>query len=249
MLAGTKFCTCGPICRMSLALVPTKNSHLNWDEIHSYSKQENEIRPLILHAWADTRCLFMLQSSIFCTHAHVAPSEPPQNISGTFINSTSIRVSWTPPPISSHNGMIRHYIIRYSEANDDSSIQTMNTSDLSIEIGGLGKFTEYEVSVSAVTVREGPFNSIVVRTDSDGKWCCCLWLYSWKLWWALNLAKWLSVEHHISNFKLDGLNTYPIGVYTWWVCLILQSLLNPPNFQIKNFAKVFLLYDKGQDWS
>ena len=104
-----------------------------------------------------------------CTRTPVAPSEPPQNINGTFINSTSIQVSWTPPPISSHNGIIRHYIIRYSEVNDDSSVQTMNTSDRSIEIGGLGKFTEYEVNVSAVTVREGPFNSIVVRTDSDGK--------------------------------------------------------------------------------
>lgn len=104
-----------------------------------------------------------------CTRTHAAPSEPPQNVSGTFINSTSIRVTWAPPPISSHNGIIRHYIIRYSPVNNPSDVQTLNTSGLSIEIGGLERYTEYEVRVSAVTVEEGLADFDVVRTDSDGK--------------------------------------------------------------------------------
>ena len=45
----------------------------------------------------------------------------------------------------------------------------MNTSDLSVEIADLEKYTEYEVRVSAVTVEEGPSASDIVRTDSDGK--------------------------------------------------------------------------------
>ena len=106
---------------------------------------------------------------IIRTRTHAAPSEPPQNISGTFINSTSIIVTWAPPPISSHNGMIRHYILRYSLVTDLSDVQSVNTSGLSVVIGGLERYTEYEVSVSAVTVEEGVSNSVIVRTDSDGK--------------------------------------------------------------------------------
>lgn len=106
---------------------------------------------------------------IICTCTHAAPSEPPQNVSGTFINSTSIIVTWAPPPVSSHNGIIRHYIIRYSLVTDSSDVQSVNTSELSIMIGDLERYTEYMVSVSAVTVEEGVSSLVIVRTDSDGK--------------------------------------------------------------------------------
>ena len=45
----------------------------------------------------------------------------------------------------------------------------MNTSDLSVIIGGLEIYTEYNVTVSAVTILEGPSASMIVRTDSDGE--------------------------------------------------------------------------------
>ena len=94
--------------------------------------------------------------------------EKPQNITGAFVNSTSISVSWAPPPDDGHNGIIRRYIIRYSQV-DRSGSATVSTTDLSVVIGGLDEYTLYEVNVSAVTVEEGQSNTVLVRTDSDGE--------------------------------------------------------------------------------
>ena len=47
-------------------------------------------------------------------------------------------------------------------------ITTDSTTGLSIDITGLDEYTLYEVNVSAVTIGEGPSDSVQVRTDSDG---------------------------------------------------------------------------------
>ena len=98
-------------------------------------------------------------------YLRTAPDEPPQITDGSFVNSTSIQVSWEPLLEENLNGMLRNYIIRIN----DSVSQNMTTNDLSITIAGLDKYTLYEVQVSAVTVAEGPSASVLVRTDSDGK--------------------------------------------------------------------------------
>ena len=104
----------------------------------------------------------------YCTYA--APSEPPQNVVGSFINSTSLLVNWTTPTETSHNGIIRNYIIRYSRSEMvDSDVLTVNSIGLSVVIVDLDEYTLYNVSVSAVTVADGPPASIQVRTDSDGE--------------------------------------------------------------------------------
>ena len=96
-----------------------------------------------------------------------APSGAPQNLTGIFINSTSLRITWAPPLPSHQNGIIRGYNVSYIiSAGEEESIFVRDTS---VELAGLEKFTFYNVSVQAFTVGSGPIDFTVVRTDSDGE--------------------------------------------------------------------------------
>ena len=67
------------------------------------------------------------------------------------INSTALNVSFSPP--SRPNGMIVRYEISYVPTSDSSSGNTdiVQSSEEEVIIGGLEPFTEYNVSVVAVT--------------------------------------------------------------------------------------------------
>ena len=94
-----------------------------------------------------------------------APSGPPENLIGEFINSTSLRITWDPPLPNDQNGVIRGYNVSYNVSADESIFVRGTT----VELGGLQKFTFYNVSVQAFTVGSGPIDSTVVQTDSDGE--------------------------------------------------------------------------------
>ena len=94
-----------------------------------------------------------------------APSGPPQNLTGEFINSTSLRITWDPPLPNDQNGVIRGYNVSYNISADESIFVRGTT----VELAGLQKFTFYNVSVQAFTVGSGPIDSTVVQTDSDGE--------------------------------------------------------------------------------
>ena len=103
-----------------------------------------------------------------------APSGPPQNLTGVFINSTSLRITWAPPLLSDQNGVIRGYNVSYNiSAGEDESIFV---DDTSVELVGLEKFTFYNVSVQAFTVGSGPIGFTVVQTDSDGEFINGRWI-------------------------------------------------------------------------
>ena len=96
-----------------------------------------------------------------------APSGPPENLMGEFINSTSLLITWNPPLTNDQNGVIRGYNVSYNvSAGGEESIFVRDTT---VELAGLQKFTFYNVSVQAFTVGSGPIDSTVVQTDSDGE--------------------------------------------------------------------------------
>lgn len=91
------------------------------------------------------------------------------------VGSTTIRVSWVPPPADSRNGVITQYSVAY-EAVDGEDRERHVVSDISREhsswdLVGLEKWTEYRVWVRAHTdVGPGPESSpVLVRTDEDGR--------------------------------------------------------------------------------
>ncbi|XP_041117793.1 receptor-type tyrosine-protein phosphatase delta-like isoform X6 [Polyodon spathula] len=101
------------------------------------------------------------------------PLAPPQDIKCTSPSSTSILVSWLPPPVELQNGIITKYSIQYV-AIEGEDTNPHQISDLSPEtsqylLEELEKWTEYRVTVSAHTeVGPGPESlPQLIRTDED----------------------------------------------------------------------------------
>ncbi|XP_039623041.1 LOW QUALITY PROTEIN: receptor-type tyrosine-protein phosphatase S [Polypterus senegalus] len=101
------------------------------------------------------------------------PSAPPQDIKCSSSSSTTIRVSWKPPPAEHQNGLLTRYSVRY-QALDGEGTSVKEVKDISpfineIFLEGLEKWTEYRVSMVAYTeVGPGPESApIIVRTDED----------------------------------------------------------------------------------
>ena len=97
-----------------------------------------------------------------------APSAAPLNVTGVFTDSTSLRITWSPPPFPDQNGEIEAYNVTYQRT--DGINFTTSTIDSFILIPGLRPFTNYSVKVAAFTVYIGPFSEpITVMTDSDSE--------------------------------------------------------------------------------
>ncbi|KAM9675413.1 receptor-type tyrosine-protein phosphatase delta isoform 7-T7 [Dama dama] len=101
------------------------------------------------------------------------PSAPPQDVSCTSPSSTSILVSWQPPPVDKQNGIITEYSIKYTavDGEDDKPHEILgipsDTTKYLLE--QLEKWTEYRITVTAHTdVGPGPESlSVLIRTDED----------------------------------------------------------------------------------
>ncbi|KAJ6659452.1 hypothetical protein lerEdw1_018686 [Lerista edwardsae] len=105
--------------------------------------------------------------------AQSTPSAPPQEVKCVSTSSTTIRVSWVPPPAQSRNGVITQYSIAYQAVEGEDStkhvVEGIGHEHSSWEISNLEKWTEYKVWVRAHTdVGPGPESIPVrVRTDED----------------------------------------------------------------------------------
>ncbi|XP_043371461.1 receptor-type tyrosine-protein phosphatase delta isoform X32 [Dermochelys coriacea] len=101
------------------------------------------------------------------------PSAPPQDISCTSPSSTSILVSWQPPPVEKQNGIITEYSIKYigidGEDGKPQEILGIASDTTQYLLEQLEKWTEYRISVTAHTdVGPGPESlSVLIRTDED----------------------------------------------------------------------------------
>ncbi|NXU16882.1 PTPRD phosphatase, partial [Pardalotus punctatus] len=101
------------------------------------------------------------------------PSAPPQDISCTSPSSTSILVSWKPPPVEKQNGIITAYSIKYIgiDGEDVKPHEILGISSDSTQylLEQLEKWTEYRISMTAHTdVGPGPESlAVLIRTDED----------------------------------------------------------------------------------
>jgi len=97
------------------------------------------------------------------------------------VNTSSVLVTWRPPPARQRNGIITGYRILYasewaqqqdlsSDPPRDATTMMMTGSDRSCVISGLATWTVYRIWVSAFTrAGEGPHSDvIVVQTDEGG---------------------------------------------------------------------------------
>ena len=127
----------------------------------------------------------MTFSITLCT----APSAP-LNVTAYNHSSTSIMVTWQPP--MTPNGIVRFYRVEYASTTDDVDqefsgstndvVKEIITTNTSVIITMLEKFTTYEVQVFATTITEGDGSDVVtVTTDEDSELLPLyneLWYYS-----------------------------------------------------------------------
>ena len=108
-------------------------------------------------------------SSLLPPHS-VAPSAPPNNLHVTDHDSSSVHLSWDPPPAEQHNGQLTGYTIKvkYQDGNKDRpSLTADNTSQV---VDGLKPNTKYTFQVRAMTAAgSGPPASTENCTAEGGK--------------------------------------------------------------------------------
>nr|XP_033771428.1 receptor-type tyrosine-protein phosphatase F [Geotrypetes seraphini] len=125
-----------------------------------------------LAAWSDMG-VGVFTSVIEERTTQSTPSAPPQEVECVSYSSTTIRVSWVPPPASSRNGVITGYSVAYQAVDVEEStkliVNGIGPEHTSWEIRDLEKWTEYKVRVRAHTsVGPGPESSpVYIRTDED----------------------------------------------------------------------------------
>ena len=98
-----------------------------------------------------------------------APESSPEDVVLSAVSSTSIIVSWSPPPTQFQNGVITEYRINITELDTGSDfLYTTATTTILIQL--LHPFYTYECTVSAYTVDEGPYSEIItITTPEDGE--------------------------------------------------------------------------------
>ena len=107
------------------------------------------------------------------------PTGIPGDLVAMATTPTSIQLTWNPPPIHEHNGVITSYTItQVKDVSGNSSTDT--TTDLMLTAENLRPFTCYTFNVAASTsVGTGPLHpDVPVCTPEAGKWREILTVYT-----------------------------------------------------------------------
>ena len=82
---------------------------------------------------------------------------------------SSLVVSWQPPPVIDHNGVITEYVIEYTRVGtSDTMNETVNSGTTQTIISGLMAFVNYSVQVAAINVNgTGSFSSAVIQVSGQ----------------------------------------------------------------------------------
>ena len=104
----------------------------------------------------------------FHNNIHVAPTAPPSRPQIVSYSSTSISLTWEPPPAEHINGILRYYTVVYTE--QDTSLEFSVASNItSLQLTGLHPYFTYVIKVRAGTVSPGPLSdSQSVQLQEDG---------------------------------------------------------------------------------
>ncbi|TRY94560.1 hypothetical protein DNTS_024378 [Danionella cerebrum] len=112
-------------------------------------------------------------SEILAETPQTLPSAPPQEVKCISSSSTSILVSWKPPPVEFQNGVLTKYTIHYGETEgEDTSLKQVSVDPSEVNeyhLENLEKFTEYQLTMSVHTkAGEGPESPpLLIRTEED----------------------------------------------------------------------------------
>ena len=107
------------------------------------------------------------------------PTAPPRLVKIVLekVTSTSVLLTWCPPPVDTTNGPITAYILEYGESDSSSPPNSVSLSGAVVEhtVTGLKPHTQYYVKVAAEnTAGRGPFcEPVLTQTAPDSEcWLC-----------------------------------------------------------------------------
>ena len=116
----------------------------------------------------ECECFFRVRY-IQLTSFSIAPTAPPGNFSVVSINSTTITLSWNPPPFDQINGNLQHYVIDITEHETASESRVLSTSPR-VTVQSLHPYYTYTFRVAAVTTGSGPYTrNLTVKLPEYGE--------------------------------------------------------------------------------
>ena len=83
------------------------------------------------------------------------------------VSSRAVSLSWQPPPISTQNGIIQEYKMTVRETRTKAEIY-LKSQTPKMTVDNLHPYFEYQISVAAVTVDVGPYETITITTLQEG---------------------------------------------------------------------------------
>jgi len=93
----------------------------------------------------------------------IGPPYPPQLMTVTTVNSTTVIVSWSEVHCFNGNGAVTHYLVQY-QSMCGGAVENVTTNDTIQTISGLTLSTEYTFQVAATDVNgTGPFSQPITR--------------------------------------------------------------------------------------
>ena len=116
------------------------------------------------------RCVCVHLIFSFLLSLTAVPTGTPQLVEAVAVSSSSIRITWIPPPEEEQNGVIRSYFINVTELQTGSVREFEAYGDESIQIvNQLHPFYTYECAIAAFTVGLGPAAFTQTMTYPAGK--------------------------------------------------------------------------------
>ncbi|XP_043557299.1 Down syndrome cell adhesion molecule homolog isoform X2 [Chiloscyllium plagiosum] len=109
---------------------------------------------------------------IIATTLEDVPSRPPDNVQANAISPEAISLSWSMPPKEALNGILQGYRVIYWANLPDGElgeIRNVTTTQVTLELDGLEKFTNYSIQMLAFTRAGDGVRSeqIFTRTKED----------------------------------------------------------------------------------
>ena len=119
----------------------------------------------------------------------LVPASPPININVLTISSTKVLIKWNPVPEKLRRGILKGYVVNYVRMQPGfiAERQVLSTSENSLELKGLSKFTAYGVTMAAFTSKgEGISWNGTFVTNEDSKEVFSVYIYQVLLFMRLN---------------------------------------------------------------
>ena len=99
-----------------------------------------------------------------------APTAPPAELTVSAYGSTSISLTWQPPPLSDRNGDITQYRLKITEQETQRHYKE-TTANTAHTLTSLHPYYNYVISVAAETVGIGPYSSNLTQQTQESGSC------------------------------------------------------------------------------